>query len=119
MVLRKGVPRDVITLFQERGRNARQPGMSGAYNIHTNWSWFVTLLVSFLDPLQSEANNPTEDTNSANVTFSSTATARRAAQQLQANTHSTPLSSSATHNNVAQAFTDVVQVLNLKCLPVL
>ena len=46
MVLRKGVPRDVITLFQERGRNAHQPGMLEAYYIHTDWLWFVTLTPS-------------------------------------------------------------------------
>ena len=120
MVLRQGVPRDVITLFQERGRNARQPGMSGAYYIYTNWSWFVSLLLSLLAPLQSDTdNNPTEDANSANVTFSPTATARRTARQSHTTTQRSSLTSSAIHNNVEKAFTDVVQVLNLNCLPAL
>ena len=51
MVLRMGIPRDVLTSFQERGRNARQPGMTGAYSITTSWTWSVKLLLSVLIPL--------------------------------------------------------------------
>ena len=48
MVICMGVTQDVVTLFQERGRNARQDGMIGVYNITTNWAIFVKLLLSIL-----------------------------------------------------------------------
>ena len=35
MVLWMRILRDVVTSFQERGRNARQTGMTGAYSITT------------------------------------------------------------------------------------
>ena len=34
---RIGLPRDVLTMLQEMGCNARQPGMTGAYHIYTDW----------------------------------------------------------------------------------
>ena len=39
IVIRKGVPRDLITLLQERGRNARQVGMNGACFVYTTWPY--------------------------------------------------------------------------------
>ena len=60
MVFRMGIPWDVLTSFQECGRNARQPGTTGAYSITTNWMWFVKLLLSVLIPLRSNSNEPTE-----------------------------------------------------------
>ena len=74
MVIRKGrVPRNLITLFQERGQNSRQPGMNGAYFIYTTWHWFVTLLLSIALPLKAQSNdgNKSEWVNSANVSKSS------------------------------------------------
>ena len=44
MVIRKGVPHDLITTFQERGRYARMSGRNGVYNIYTNWDMFITLM---------------------------------------------------------------------------
>ena len=44
MVICMGIPRNVVTLFQERGWNARQDGMTGVYNITTNWTMFVKLI---------------------------------------------------------------------------
>ena len=90
MVIRKGVPRDVITLLQERGRNARQAGMNGAYFVYTTWPWFVTLLLSMMIPLKAKSNknNESDGVNSANVSRSPEARAHRANQQ----TSSTQLS---------------------------
>ena len=119
IVLRKGMPRDLITLFQERGRNARQAGMLGAYYIYTSWSWFITLLLSMLLPLNNTTNDSTPaDINSANVTFYSRARELQANQQTQS-TSETPLTRNQIHDSVVQAYANLVDVLNLNCLTVL
>ena len=118
IVIRKGVPRDVITLLQERGRNARQAGMNGAYFVYTTWPWFVTLLLSMALPLKapSNDNNESDGINSANVSRSPQARALRANKELPL-THFSPLSSTEIYNNVVQSYDDVIDILNLKCLP--
>ena len=118
MVICKGVPRDNITVFQERGRNARKEGMNGAYFIYTTWPWFVTLLLSMALPLKAPSNDNNESVgiNSANVSRSPQARARRANEQHPP-THSSPLSSTDIYNNVVRSYDDVIDVLNLKCLP--
>ena len=44
-VLRVGIPRCLITLIQERGRNAREAGLHGMFVIITDWLMFVYLLL--------------------------------------------------------------------------
>ena len=93
--------------------------MLGAYYIYTSWSWFITLLLSMLLPLKNTTNDNTPaDINSANVTFSPRARELQANQQRQS-TSETPLTRNQIHDNVVQAYADLVDVLNLNCLPVL
>ena len=61
MVICRGVPRDLITAFQECGCNARMPGRNGAYNIYTNWDMFITLMNSIVLPLRAVSAEGDED----------------------------------------------------------
>ena len=61
MVIRRGVPRDLITAFQERGRNVRMPGRNGVYNIYTNWDMLFTLMNSIVLPLRAVSAETYED----------------------------------------------------------
>ena len=54
-VIRVGLPRCIITLLQERGRNARVAGMRGFFGVFTDWSLFVRLVLSILMPTKKEA----------------------------------------------------------------
>ena len=47
-VLRVGMPRCLITLLQERGRNAREVGMTGMYVVLADWVMFAYLVLSIL-----------------------------------------------------------------------
>ena len=69
MVIRMGTPRDVVTSFQERGRNARQPGMTGVYSITTDWIMYVKLLMTIILPPATEKDTPEyKEVNSAITT---------------------------------------------------
>ena len=50
MVFRIGLPRCIVTLLQEMGRNARLDGMTGIFLVATDWKMFVKLLLSVLLP---------------------------------------------------------------------
>ena len=68
MVIRMGIPRDIVTSFQERGRNARQPGMTGVYAITTDLLMYVKLLLSIIMPLS--APDETTEYRQVNSTIS-------------------------------------------------
>jgi hypothetical protein len=118
MVIRRGVPRDLITAFQERGRNARMPGRNGAYNIYTNWGMFITLMNSIVLPLRAtpDATDQADGANSAIATRSPALRARRVTNQTPSQSP-LPLTTTQIHNNVVQSVSDVVDVLHLNCLP--
>ena len=60
IVIRKGIPYDLTTSFQEWEQNARKLSMIGQYLIFTDWLIFVKLLLSILLPLKIETNEPLE-----------------------------------------------------------
>ncbi len=49
-VLRVGLPRCIITLLQERGRNVRNESMVGLFAVFTDWTLFIQLILSILLP---------------------------------------------------------------------
>ena len=110
MVLRMGIPRDVVTSFQERGRNARQPGMTGVYAITTDWVMYVKLLLSIVMPLSlPDETSEYRQVNSAISTL--------AANSQHTPNSPSPLTSTQLYNNTAQAYVDHVDCINLYCLP--
>ena len=84
MVLRRGVPRDLITAFQKRGRNTRMPDRNGVYNIYTNWYMFITLINSIVLPLRASPNerDQSEGVNSVIASQSPESRLRRASHQI-------------------------------------
>ena len=64
----------------------------------------------------SNTNSESDGINSANASRSPQLRARRANQQ-NAPTHSSPLSSTQIYNNVVRSYDDIIDVLNLNCLP--
>ena len=110
MVIRMGIPRDVVTSFQERGRNARQPGMTGVYSITTDWRMYVKLLLSIIMPLSDQ--DDTAEYRSVNSAITTLGTNTQNTQ-----TSSSPLTSTQRSNNVTQAYVEHVDCLNLYCLP--
>ena len=98
----------LLTSFQERGCNVRQPGMTGAYSITTNWTWFVKLLLSILIPLRSNSNKPKEHQW---VNTSLSTVGNRDQQSEEA-----PLGATQTFNNVVHAYEDLTMSLHLYVL---
>ena len=111
MVIRMGIPRDVVTSFQERGRNARKDGMTGVYLITTDWVGYVKLLMTIVLPPGSEKATPEyKEVNSA-ITSPNRSTSKW--QRLS----DVALTSTEQQNNRASAYADHVACVNLYCLP--
>ena len=113
---RIGLPRDVLTMLQEMGRNARQPGMTGAYHIYTDWKRFVKLLLSILIPLKKEGEEPPEYEGLNSVIPSKTKEKRVNNIQHQSGPRS-PLTRAQIHNNTIDAYHALMDILILTCLP--
>ena len=112
MVIRMGIPRDVVTSFQERGRNAREEGMTGVYSITTDWVMYIKLVMTIILPPPSEEATPEyKEINSA-----ITSPNRSSKRQRLSNVALTSLDH---HINRATAYTDHVDCVNLYCLPAL
>ena len=116
MVVQKGIPRDLIRLFQEQGQNARKLGMLGRYLIFTDWLMFVKLLLSILLPLEIETNEPPEYGGINSVGQSKT--------PVKHNCHNTyrsqpscQLTVNQISDNIVQGNDDLIDLLYLYCLP--
>ena len=110
MVVRMGIPRDVVTSFQERGRNAREEGMTGVYSITTDWVMYVKLVMTIILPPASEESTPEyKEINSA-ITSPNRSSKRQRLSNVA-------LTATEHRNNRATAYADHVDCVNLYCLP--
>jgi hypothetical protein len=113
-VIRVGLPRCLTTLLQERGRNARRLGMFGRYIVFTNWALFIKLLITILIP---RTNNDAEPTEAVSVNTFITSKSPEKRKRTTANQERCPLNATQKHNNVVQAFGDLLEVLSFYFLP--
>ena len=109
MVIRMGLPRDVVTLFQEKDRNTRQLGMTGVYAITTNWIMFVELMLSIIMP----SSAPTETPAHWQVNSAISHVSDNSQQQQSFISHLMPTQQL---NNYVQAYNDQIDCINLYCL---
>ena len=116
MVLRIGLARCVVTLLQEMGRNARQPGMKGIFLVFSDWKMFVTLLLSILLPRSEGGSEPAEYTGLNSVILSKSPLAKRRSFSMPRGM-SAPLSSKQISDNIIDAHNNLLDVLRLYCLP--
>ena len=61
LVVRFGLPRDLMTYFQERGRGARQPGSVAECIVYATMSSYVSIMSQILN-----YNKLTDDTDATN-----------------------------------------------------
>ena len=112
---RFGFPRCPSTLLQERGRNARMAGMSGAFTIYTNWIMFVKLVLSILATLNKEKYEPSE-CDGVNLVIPSKSP-DRIVPVVRKQRMTCPLTRAQKERNRTMAHHDMIDVLNLSCLP--
>ena len=117
-VSRVGLPRDLQTACQEKGRNARKEGMSGAYRMFSDWRMFIKLLLSIVIPLTSVSKEIPEY-EGLNSLIVSKSPVKRPVHQKESSiaSPSAPLSKTARHNNIVDGYNDLVKVTNMFCLP--
>ena len=113
-VLRIGLPRCILTLLQERGRNARKLGMKGMFQLFTSWKLFVALLLSILAPRNQDHVEP-EDGGSVNTMIRALSPMK--GRKSSTNKYNCPLSSVQKHNNTVAAHNSLMDVLKLCFLP--
>ena len=121
-VLRVGIPRCLITLIRERGRNAREAGLEGMFVILTDWAMFVYLLLSVLQTPDSGDGDEIHDHFFVNSMITSqTPEKRRQRKELdeeeQASTPKKPLSAGDKRQNRRNALEDILDTLHLLFLP--
>ena len=114
LVNRFGFPRCIPTLLQERGRNARVPGMTGEYNIFTNWVMFVKLALSMLLPAKKDKEVPTECSGVNSAIPTTPQPAPRTSDSQSAMKY--PLTKAQNDDNRANAHSDLIDVLHISTL---
>ena len=117
-VLRVGLPRCLITLLQERGRNARVAGMKGLFAVFTDWKLFMRLLMSIIAPNSSKPDE-VQDHNFANSMISSKSPLRKmqAPNRGESNESRSPLTKKQIQQNMTTAYNDLIDVVHLYFLP--
>ena len=121
-VLRVGIPRCLITLIQERGRNAREAGLRGMFVILTDWSMFVFLLLSVLATPNSSDGDEIHDHFFVNSMITSQSPEKRR-QRAEVETEQDaavpkkPLNAGEKRQNRRNALDDLLDTLNLLFLP--
>ena len=110
MVLRIGLARCIVTLLQEMGQNARQPGMKGIFLVFSDWTKFVTLLLSILLPRSECGSEPAEYTGFNSVILSKSPNAKSSSVDVPRGM-SASLSSTQIGDNIVTAHDNLIDVL--------
>ena len=121
-VLRVGIPRCLITLLQERGRNARELHTTGMYVVLTDWTIFAYLVLSILkNPPAGEGDEIHDHFFVNSMIGSQTPEKRRATAESQRKekekSPTAPLSEANKAENVRIALDDLIDTLHLLFLP--
>ena len=121
-VLRVGIPRCLVTLIQERGRNAREAGLTGMFVVITDWSMFVFLLLSILINPSPSDTEEIHDHFFANSMIKSQTPKRHRNNAQETSTPGCPsvkkpLTTAEKRQNRRNALDDLVDTINLLFLP--
>ena len=112
-VLRVGLPRCIITALQERGRNARKEGMVGYFVVYTSWLLFIKLMSQVIVEGAPEASEGGQSINTMIRAFSPL---KRAVPNTPSHPRR-PLTKEQKHDNMVEAYNDLIDVVSLYFLP--
>lgn len=114
-----GIPRCIITLLQERGRNARLIGQTGMFVIFTDWRLFTKLLVSVLLPPPANKSVEHSDVDYVNTMIESQSPDKRGTRQPPPASTSQlrPLTREQQRENVVNAYEDYMETINFLFMP--
>ena len=116
MVIQKGIPHDLPTLFQEQGQNTRKLSMLSQYLMFTDWLMFVKLLVSILLPIKIETGEPPEY-EGINPIIQSKTPVKNICHNKHRSQPLCQLTANQILDNIVQAYGDLIDILYLYCLP--
>jgi superfamily II DNA/RNA helicase len=118
-VLRVGIPRCIVTLLQERDRNARLLGQLGMIVVFIDWHLFVKLLISILLPPAKPTSHEHDDVDYVNTMIESQSPEKRATRPTvtPSTTRKRPLTRAQRRDNIINSYNDYIDSINFLFMP--